>query len=386
MTGNDRESASSGLAGRDPDPVRVTVSVLTYNAEDRVCDCLDAVLNQSRPADEVMVVDNASTDATVEIVRDRYPGVKVRVAGENTGCSGGRNRQIRWASHPYVMIVDDDAMLEERCLEHLEAAIRTSPAAGIWSPRICYDQDRNRIQFDGGWMHFIGEAVLVNPEREIEPVEREGGSEARPRQVTDRRAGEAAPLPKKPFMTVFQGGVSFLVAKEAAELVGGYDERFFFGRTDGEFSYRLTLSGFTLLTVPEAVAYHRMRERGMDQVERQIRNRWSMILQTYSWRTILVLIPAFVAYEFSVAAFLTVKGGAGRYIRGNLGLLQALPHIFSRRKDVQRLRKRRDRDVLTSGFINMRADLADKKVVRWCHSGFNRFFEAYWRLCRRLAG
>ena len=146
----------------------ITAAVLAHNAVDRIHGCLDALLAQTRPPDEIVVIDNGSEDLTTSVVQRDYPAVRLVRVGRNTGCSGGRNRQLNAAGHRYVMIVDDDAVLHETCLEHLVKAMRQHPDASIWSPRVCYEHDRGLIQSDGVTIHYLGEAVLINPDRRLD--------------------------------------------------------------------------------------------------------------------------------------------------------------------------------------------------------------------------
>lgn len=319
---------------------------------------------QTRAADEVIVVDNASQDGTGDLVEAHYPAVVVHRNAKNSGCSGGRNDQIRRSTHQYVMIVDDDAFLDPGCLEALESAVATRPDASIWAPRICYEQDRERIQFDGGGdIHFVCEAVLRNPDRLV--------VECPPENVGNRELG-------------FQGGVAFLLDKVAALEVDGYDESFFFGRTDGEFSFRLTLLKKSIVHVPGALVFHRVKLRGLAQVERQIRNRWAMMLHTFSASTLIVIFPALLMYEVALAIFLTAKGDIRAYVGAWRQLWTRLPTIWKKRKGFVARKAALDRDVLVSGAINMRADLKSNRTIHFGLAAMNYFFNAYWRIAGLL--
>ncbi|WP_447968827.1 glycosyltransferase family 2 protein [Nitrospira sp. M1] len=365
-------------------PVEISVAVLSYNAEDRIKKCLNAINEQTRLPNEILVIDNASTDQTVQIVEREFPHIELKRIQSNTGCSGGRNRQVSYAKYPYVMLVDDDVFLSPTCLEELERAVQQFPEATIWSPRVCYEQDEGRIQMDGVFLHFIGEAVLINPERRLNGHEL-GKSHVRAsnQEMSDASVNGAA-LPEEPFLISSQGGVAFLIKKEVVLHMGGYDESYFFGRTDGEFSFRLTLSGHQIYSVPRAIVYHRMKKRGLKQVERQVRNRWLLILQTYSWKTLVVLIPALLVYEVSVVAFLALKGRLPQYFKANWQVLQMFPQTLEKRRKVQAIKCRSDSNILSSGFINIRADLLSNPLFRTVHRTMNVFFKSYWIFAKRL--
>lgn len=362
------------------DDAGITVAVLTHNAADRIRECLDAILAQTRPPDEIVVVDNGSEDLTVAVLERDYPHVRVVRCEHNTGCSGGRNRQLAAASHRLVMIVDDDVVLDRACLEQLVKAMRDHPDASIWSPRACYEHDRGLIQSDGSCLHYLGEAVLINADRRLDG---RTSADTACRQITAREHQE--PLPKEPFRTALQGGIAYIVDREAALAIGGFDESYFFGRSDGEFSLRLTMSGRTIYNVPTAVVFHRVKRRGFKFVRQQIRNRWMLILVNYSWQSILVLLPAFLVYECSLVGFLMIKGKLMDYLAANREVVCMLPAILAKRREVQALRRRPDREILSGGFMNMRADLAGGPLLRGAYRVLNRFFNAYWSCARFLA-
>jgi len=344
---------------RSIDGPPISVAILVYNARDKVRPCLDSVLSQTHPPAEVLVIDNASTDDTADIIRKEYPQVRLERSEVNGGCSGGRNLQLRLPTHRHVMIVDDDVLLDPTCLEHLAGSARDLADAAAWSPRVCYEQDRGVIQFDGVHLHFIGEAVLTNPGMPIGPG-----------------------LPEEPFAVPIAGGVAFMVDRDKALAIGGYDESFHFGKTDGDFSFRLSGAGETIYTVPKAVVYHRMKPRGISQVHRQVRNRWALILKSYAWRTVILLIPALLLYELSLMVFMAAKGGLGHYLKGNIRLLGDLPGILRERRRVQKHKRCRDRDLLSGGGMNIRHDLVKNPLVRHAHRLLDTVLRAYWSCIR----
>jgi GT2 family glycosyltransferase len=359
--------------------IEITAAVLTYNAAERIEACLQALMNQTRRAEDVVVVDNGSTDETLAIVRQRFPSVRIVAHADNAGCSGGRNRQLEAALHRHVLVVDDDAFLAPDCIAELERHVGAQPEA-VWTPRVCYEQDPGLIQFDGSEVHFLGETVLTNPDRRLDDV-REPASSAQLASALAQEPSVLLPLPIS-----IAGGITYLIDRDAVRAVGGYDESYFFGRADTELSFRLTLAGYRILSIRSARVYHRVKERGFTYLRNQIRNRWMLILIGYSWRTIAVLIPAFLAYEVMLLAFLTLKGRSRDYFAANAELLTQLPAILAKRRRLQAIKQRRDRNVLSGGAINIRADVAGNWIYRRLHALVNAGFRSYWAFTRVLCG
>jgi rhamnopyranosyl-N-acetylglucosaminyl-diphospho-decaprenol beta-1,3/1,4-galactofuranosyltransferase len=90
---------------------RVCAIVVTHNRKDLLSGCLQALLRQSRPLDEVVVVNNASTDGTKQILSRDFPQVRVLDLSENVGGAGGFHAGIKWAhdnGFDWIWVMDDD--------------------------------------------------------------------------------------------------------------------------------------------------------------------------------------------------------------------------------------------------------------------------------------
>jgi len=340
---------------------KVTIAVITYNGEHLLEECLLAIKSQDYPNYKIMVVDNNSTDQSVKLVREKFPEVKILRMKENRGPSPARNTAIREANTRYVLLVDDDAILAPDCLRVLMDTVDKFSGAAVWAPRVIYYDKRDIIQFDGASLHYIGETINHNADTRIEDA-----------------------LEKSPYYIQIAGGVTYIVDKEKAIYVGLFDEDYFFGKTDTEFTFRLTISGFKCLSVPKAIVYHKMKPRGLSKAFHQVRNRRFLILQTYSFRTILFITPALLLYEISVLAFLTWKGTLSKYIKANLAVIKNLGKLIKKRRKVQALKKVSDREVLCVGDFYIREDLIEKKYLKLAKSFLNRAFNLYWKAVRNF--
>lgn len=107
--------------------MRVSVVIPTYNVEEYIAETLESVLAQSRPPDEIIVVDDASTDATREVVR-RYP-VTLLEQAENRGSCAARNRAIQAASGDVIATIDGDDLWAPDHLGVLTGMLERHPEA-----------------------------------------------------------------------------------------------------------------------------------------------------------------------------------------------------------------------------------------------------------------
>ncbi|MGF1480872.1 MAG: glycosyltransferase family 2 protein [Cyanophyceae cyanobacterium] len=338
----------------------VTVAIVSYNGKKVIQACLDSILAQTYRQFKVLLINNASTDGTPDWVSEHYPQVEILHHPENKGPNPARNLALKKSFDALVLLVDDDAVLEKDCLAELVKAYQAYPSGAIWAPRLIYNDKRNTIQHEGVFIHYVSEAILVNAEKHIT----EGLQTITPVSVIS--------------------GTCLLISKPAAQKVGLFDEDYFFGRTDGEFTFRLTLSGYKLYTVPQAVTYHRVKRRGLSKVFYQVRNRWYFTLTMYSWRTLLLSLPALLLYEIFLILFLLSKGALKEYLTAVSQVIINFPVLWRKRKSIQSLRTVADREVLRSGSINMRSDLLNNRLIAFSKNLLDGFFNIYWQLIYQL--
>ena len=126
----------------------VSVIVLNYNGRQYLTDCLSALQRQIYPADrfEVVLVDNASTDGSVEFVRRMFPNVRVIENKVNLGFAGGNNAGIRATDGEYVALLNNDTAAEPDWLSALVEACQSDPAIGACTSKLLFFCDRLPLQ------------------------------------------------------------------------------------------------------------------------------------------------------------------------------------------------------------------------------------------------
>jgi GT2 family glycosyltransferase len=336
------------------------VAVVTHNGRatlPRVLNCLKA----SRvPIERIAVYDIGSTDDTVNWLAAEWPDVAVRKLSGNVGPNPARNAALQDATRPALLLLDADAYVHPDAPARLRAAWTPEAGVGMVAPVVVHTGRPDRIQYAGVDLHFICEAV--NPWLDRPRSER--GS--------DRRDIGSAP------------GVMLLVDVAIAKRIGLFDERYFMGKDDGDFCYRLRLAGYRLVEDGGAVVEHDSRPRSTWMFRYQIRNRWYFMLKNYGGRTIVALLPALVLHDVLQLALLAVKGHLGAWCRAAIDLLRWLPELPAARRTVQSTRRVRDRDLLVSAPLLVRADLAGGGAGRLVKRLYDAWLGAYWAVARRL--
>ncbi len=350
----------------------VSAVIVTYNGGSNVLRCIEKAKAQTRPFDEIIVVDNASTDGSPKEIRSAHPDVQLIEMPDNRGPSVSRNAGLAAAKCEFVFWIDNDLYPEDSCLENLLAALATV-SADFLVPRVVLVPETHIVQADGGDAHFIGMLSLRHGFRPL-------------RQINDHAIAR---------ITAFSSSCMF-VRRDMALQFGGFDETFFFYFEDYEFSFRSSIFGAKMLSVPSACAFHdrgagyaglSLRDGGPYPRRRaylQSRNRLRTVMTHYSARTLFVLAPALLFYEFVGLGLAMMRGWTGAWWDAWVWVFRHRRLIVNRRRWVQSQRTVPDRDILTGGPLSIAPGLMTSGVVRWAASFVSVALNFYWRLVRWL--
>jgi rhamnopyranosyl-N-acetylglucosaminyl-diphospho-decaprenol beta-1,3/1,4-galactofuranosyltransferase len=217
----------SNLTASGKSAATVCAVVVTYNRLDLVEECLDRVQRQTRRPDHVLVVDNASTDGTAELLAAR-DGIEVLTLPENGGSSGGFARGIERAfelGHDWIWLLDDDTFADEQCLEALLAGVERAPRAPSLACSVVRWRDESLHPMNRPWFR-LG--------RRSELAEAAGAGLALIRTST---------------------WVSTMISRDAVAEHGLPAAPFFVWLDDMEYTGRVLRDGAGYM-VPESVAWH----------------------------------------------------------------------------------------------------------------------------------
>jgi GT2 family glycosyltransferase len=216
----------------------VSVVVVTYNALPWVERALESVRGH-----DTIVVDNGSTDGTVELVRERFPDARL-IEQENKGLGGGSNAGMRIASGDWFLLLNSDAWALEGALERLVAFAAEHPEAGVVGPKLRYPDgslQRSVRGFPTVW-RLATEYLFL---RKLAPRSRALNAFYGAGFAYDR-----------PLEAEFLMGSVWLVRREAADAVGLFDEDFFMFSEETDWAYRFRQAGWQVLFTPDAEFVH----------------------------------------------------------------------------------------------------------------------------------
>jgi rhamnopyranosyl-N-acetylglucosaminyl-diphospho-decaprenol beta-1,3/1,4-galactofuranosyltransferase len=219
-----------------PPSERVCAVVVTYNRKDLLRECLTALESQTRPVDRVLVIDNASTDGTPDVVRGEHPSVEYVRLPENRGGAGGFHEGTRRAyedGFDWLWLMDDDTIPTDTALEELLAA----PAA-----------------LDGLPRPLVLASRVILPDGRLHPFNRPPLDQRDPSRTMEAVGRGFMPIRHASFVSAF-------IHRDAVTELGLPHAGFFIWVDDVEFTARV-LREHAGYAVPSSVVVHKSHTRG----------------------------------------------------------------------------------------------------------------------------
>ena len=329
----------------------VTIVIVNYNSGEGIRETLKSVSQMNYEDVNTIVVDNSSTDNSPDIIRKDFPYFKLISLKKNVGAASARNIGIDEATTDLVFLLDGDVIVHPGCLMELCHVKNKVPLSGALHPMVMDKDNPLKPQlYNGGYIHYLCAFI--------------------PRQSYHAQGKYET------FDTVPAGAL--LIDKRITKKTGNFDGDFFFNWEDGDFTFRLTISGYPCVNVPSALVYHPFKSRGKSRVYYQVRNRWYFILKIYSWKTLIICSPAFIIYEISQAMFLLAKGAFIDYIKGTIVAILDLNKTLRKRKKVQELKILKDREIFRADDLYVPEKLLGHKIFHKIKNVYVWGFKFYW--------
>ena len=255
------EGATTTL-DRPPVPA-MSVVIVSYNVSRLLADCLTSLLEGEDGLDiEIIVVDNASQDDSVELVRTQFPTVKLIENAYNYGFPRACNQGWRKSRGQTVFFLNPDATVAPHTLTALLAFLNEHPQAGIVGPQIHYPDgalQSTRRRWLGRALAFIESTPLQHrtPLKKLASLKRF--------YYEDQPADQVQTVD-------WLVGAAFLVRREVLEELGGLDERFFMYSEELDFCRRASQSHWQIWYTPAASVVHQEGQSSRQNVAARIIN------------------------------------------------------------------------------------------------------------------
>jgi GT2 family glycosyltransferase len=227
--------------------IDVAIIIVNWNGKDLLRRCLIAVRETVKQVSyETYVVDNHSSDGSQDVVRGEYPWVKFIANTENLGFAKANNQAMRLALHSsrYVLLLNSDAFVKPRCIDHMVAFMDQHPEAGLGAPKLLYDDgrlQRSCYSFPTLWTEY---AIALGLDKLLAKVPAFGQYNLSHWNYDTVREVDVIM------------GAFMLARREAVQQVGLMDEAFFMYSEEVDWCYRFKAAGWKTLFTPEVECIH----------------------------------------------------------------------------------------------------------------------------------
>jgi GT2 family glycosyltransferase len=246
--GSDSSQNSASLSvgsHKSPEPIDISVCIVTYHVRDMLRDCLQSLYQNTRLSFEVIVVDNNSQDGVVQMLHSEYPEITLVENQENAGYTHPMNQAMRLGRGRYLLQLNPDTLILPEAIDRLVVFMDQHPEVGICGPKVL-NRDR----------------TLQKPCRRGEP---------RPWAVLTYFLGLSSLFPRSPLFSQYLltyldedeihevdgvAGSCMMARRALIDQIGYLDERYFAYQEDADFCFRARQAGWKVYYMPGAQIIH----------------------------------------------------------------------------------------------------------------------------------
>ena len=340
-------------------PPEASVLIPCYNGERCIGKCLETLTRTRGPRFEVIVVDNASIDGSLEVVR-AFPQVRVIANKKNQGFPLAINQAAKLARGDFLAVLNQDTEVDPDWLVELISELKQDPEVGVCGPKIIDATDRTRVQQLGVMVDRFGFGVYLQ----------------------DLKKGNEV------FMV---SGAAMAIKRSVFDSIGRFDPEYFLFEEDLDLCWRVNLAGFKVVVNPRSMVYHvggssmegGFPERGQfvsTQARRYFseRNTLQTLLKNYQLKNIVKVVAPYVGMSIAEIGLFAATGrlqGVTAYIKSLHYNLSNFRRIWEKHLEVDRMRRIPDEKL---SRLQTNRNLRIEAFMRWGIPSF--------RLARRSRG
>ncbi len=296
---------------------RTAAIIPNYNGAAFLRPCIEALLAQGYNRLDIIVVDNASTDNSLDILAE-FPSVTVIRMQTNTGFGTAVNVGIRATGNPYIALVNNDAIVQPGWLDALEAFLDATPQAAAAAPKVIFATAGNIIDSCGDLCTPYGFP--------------------RKRGHFDTDTGQYDTTAE-----VFSvSAVATIFRRDMFDSIGFFDENFFAYYEDVELGLRARLAGWQFYCVPSATTLHRYSATSGRQVKLGLEEVYihltGMMLKTAPTALLLRHLPSVLLFHSAIIAGVAIARLRRRSRLPKVPVTRFIPAMLAQRKATQKLR------------------------------------------------
>ncbi|MDX2130276.1 MAG: glycosyltransferase family 2 protein [Chloroherpetonaceae bacterium] len=317
----------------------VDIIIPHFNGSAILLGCLASLKRTDYAAMKIFIVDNGSTDTSIQEARTLYPEIEILSSPENLGYAGGCNFGFEKTNSPYVVFLNNDTEHSQDWLKHLVEKAQSDFKIGALQPKILSIQSikQGKRVFDyagaaGGLLDRLGYPYAYG--RMFSHVESDSGQFNHVSKI------------------FWASGTAMFARRSALEKVGIFDTDFFAHMEEIDVCWRLQLAGYKILAEPKSEVYHyggaTLAAGSPQKVYLNHRNNVMMLLKNLSTVNLFFIVPVRLLLEVLSIAFYLKKSGfeyAGCVVRGLVWNLKMLFRNLRKRSAIQSFRIKSDSEI-----------------------------------------
>lgn len=218
----------------------LSIIIINWNTRALLIQCLDSIaMGVEKISTEVFVVDNGSTDDSVDSVRSTFPNVHLIANVDNRGFSFANNQALALAQGRFILLLNSDTYLSPGCLDAMVAFMDQNSGVGMAGPRLLHN--------DGSRQNSVAGAPSLAVEL---------GLKALLRWLAPQRYYGRHFQPEMPTAVDSLVGAALLVRHTLLQQIGAYDDNFFFYFEETDWCLRARKAGWQVFFLPQIIVYH----------------------------------------------------------------------------------------------------------------------------------
>jgi len=303
---------------------KVSVIITNYNGEEFITSCLKSLEEQLYKDFEIIVVDNGSSDNSLNKIREflgtstNASPVRLIPVEVNLGFAGGNLEGLRHTNNEYIALLNNDTEPDKKWLGNLVAAMEANPAVGICASKM--------IVYGAQKIDSAGDGFSTNLRAFKRGEEQSVNAYNTEEYIFGACAGAA------------------LYRRRMLDEIGFFDEDFFLIHEDTDLNFRAQLSGWKVLYIPSAIVHHKVRSTighmSEEAIYYSLRNTELTRFKNVPVGLFIRCFPSYLFGTFFEFLYFSIKHGKFRlYIKAKKDVFKLLPKMLRKRKEIMSSKK-----------------------------------------------
>jgi hypothetical protein len=313
---------------------RVSVLVINYNGKRYLKECFESLKDQTYVGYDAYMIDNGSTDGSVEYVNEDFPWVRVIAFKENLGFARAYNEAIKSIDTDLVALLNNDTRVDRRWLQELVNAIIDDELLAAVGGKILLYDNPELLNQAGAKITPLGGGF------DIDLYQKDCG-----RHEVKTEVGALC-------------GAAMLVRKNLFMKIGGFDEEFFAYFEDTDLCWRAWLYGFRILYIPTSIVYHKLGGSWGRSSPQKVflgeRNRLLSMIKNFEWMNLMKGLFLSIPYNATRIVLYTREVAPDRIfsiVRADMWVLRNIRKSVRERRIMHENRVVHDKTLLSRGII-----------------------------------